>query len=300
MPLASFYLMGPLTERLTELIDGAPPFLFGYGASGDVNCLPMFGRECDSRNLGHRLAELAADAFASIHTQSPTRVLSRSAMIELPLDEPPSIQTLEREIEEVEDFISSLDRNPQLVWVLGFNCGDRWPIEKKRNSAQPLADWARHLRPKWVADSDEIEDSKTLRPIDGESCPAAFTVTTIVTPVGRKTTAIPQPDCGGESEGKHIEFFQPHLAIGWRRAVLHGIVEEAFVTHSPRFVREGNQGRYDSLMSVAPIVEDQKAIMPDGNRRQRLSLNTSRAERAPGSSIVGRHSKRVGAIPNVA
>jgi neutral ceramidase len=140
-PISAEY-PGYMTARLTELTDGSPPFLFGYGASGDVNCLPMFGRECDSRNLGHRLADLAADTFASIQTSSPRRVLSQSASIELPLDEPPSIQTLDREIEEVEEFISSLGRNPQLVWVLGFNCGDRWPIEKKRSSAQPLADWA--------------------------------------------------------------------------------------------------------------------------------------------------------------
>jgi neutral ceramidase len=144
-PISAEY-PGYMTSRLTELIDGAPPFLFGYGASGDVNCLPMFGRECDSRNLGHRLADLAADAFASIHTKSPAQVLSRSATIELPLDEPPSIETLDREIEEVETFIASLDRNPQLVWVLGFNCGEQWPIEKKRSSAQPLADWARQAK----------------------------------------------------------------------------------------------------------------------------------------------------------
>ena len=74
--------------------------------------IPMFGHECDSRNLGHRLADLAAETFASIQTRSPGRVLACSAAIELPLDAPPSAQTLDREIEEVEDFISSLERNP--------------------------------------------------------------------------------------------------------------------------------------------------------------------------------------------
>jgi neutral ceramidase len=144
-PISAEY-PGYLTGRLSDMIDGSPPILFGYGASGDVNCIPMFGRESDSRNLGRRLAELAAETFVSIQTQTPRRVLAQNAAIELPLDSPPSIETLDREIEEVEDFIVSLERNPQVVWVLGFNCGDHWPTEKKIASARPLADWARKVK----------------------------------------------------------------------------------------------------------------------------------------------------------
>jgi neutral ceramidase len=141
-PLSAEY-PGYLTDRMSGLIDGCPPILFGYGASGDVNCIPMFGRESQSRDLGHRLADLAAETFLSIQTAAPTRFLSRTAGICLPLVEPPDMETLDREIEEVEMFMSALDRQPELVWVLGFNCGDHWPVEKKRGSAKPLADWAR-------------------------------------------------------------------------------------------------------------------------------------------------------------
>jgi neutral ceramidase len=144
-PISAEY-PGYMTDHLSEMIDGSPPFLFGYGAAGNVNCIPMFGREDESRNLGHRLAELAAETFASIRTQSPRRVLTRCASIELPLDAPPSIQTLDREIEEVENFMSGLERDPELVWVLGFNCWSKWPVEKKQGAAKPLADWARQIK----------------------------------------------------------------------------------------------------------------------------------------------------------
>jgi neutral ceramidase len=144
-PISAEY-PGYMTDRLSEMIDGSPPFLFGYGPSGNVNCIPMFGREEQSRELGHRLAQLAAETFASIQTSPPRRLLTRCAPVELPLDEAPSIQTLDREIAEVEDFISGLERNPDLVWVLGFNCWSKWPIEKKQAAAKPLADWARRVK----------------------------------------------------------------------------------------------------------------------------------------------------------
>lgn len=144
-PISAEY-PGYMTDRLSELVDGAPPFLYGYGAAGDNNCIPMFGREDESCKLGHRLADLAAETFLAIETHTPQRFLTRTAPVVLPLDAPPSIETLDREIAEVEDFISALDRNPELVWVLGFNCGAHWPVEKKRCAVKPLADWARAVK----------------------------------------------------------------------------------------------------------------------------------------------------------
>lgn len=144
-PISAEY-PGYMTDRLSEMIDGSPPFLFGYGAAGDSNCIPMFGRENQSRNLGFRLADLVAETFCSIRTSSPRRLLVRRADVELPLDAPPSAETLDREIEEVENFVNALKRDPQLIWVLGFNCGDHWSVEQKRNSAKPLADWARAVK----------------------------------------------------------------------------------------------------------------------------------------------------------
>jgi neutral ceramidase len=144
-PISAEY-PGYMTDRLSELIDGVPPFLFGYGAAGDINCIPMFGREDQSRDLGLRLANIAAETFCSIQTSVPRRLRTGLAAVELPLEPAPSVETLDREIEEVEDFINALSRDPKLVWVLGFNCGDHWPVEKKRNSAKPLADWARAVK----------------------------------------------------------------------------------------------------------------------------------------------------------
>jgi hypothetical protein len=142
---------GYMAERLSEVVDGSPPILFGYGASGDVNCIPMFGSENESRNLGHRLADIAAAAFASIETRPPRRMLSGAADVELPLDEPPSVETLDREIEEVDHFIAALEHDPDLVWVLGFNCDSHWSIEQKRASARPLVEWARLVKERVAA-----------------------------------------------------------------------------------------------------------------------------------------------------
>ncbi|MFH1265712.1 MAG: hypothetical protein ABIK89_08285, partial [Planctomycetota bacterium] len=36
--------------------------------------------------------------------------------------------------------------DPSLVKVLDFNCASHWPVEKKRASAEPLAEWARRVK----------------------------------------------------------------------------------------------------------------------------------------------------------
>ncbi|MEX0643243.1 MAG: hypothetical protein WD468_11110 [Pirellulales bacterium] len=140
-PMSAEY-PGYLTEALSRSLEGAP-VLFGYGASGDVNCIPMFGSEDDSRRLGEKLADVALPSITSIRTQSPRRFLAATRTIELPLDPPPSSEALTREIAEIEQFIAALDANPQLEWVLGINCGTSWSAEKKKRHVKPLADWAR-------------------------------------------------------------------------------------------------------------------------------------------------------------
>src|SRR5262249_49743968 len=144
-PISAEY-PGYLTDRLRELTDGSPPILFGYGASGDVNCVPMFGKESDSRRLGHQLAALAQPAFASIKTKSPGRFRAGHRAVEVPLDPPPSPEVLDREIAEVERFIAALDRDPDRVWVLGVNCGKGWSPDHKKRHARPLAEWARRVK----------------------------------------------------------------------------------------------------------------------------------------------------------
>lgn len=144
-PISAEY-PGYMTDGLSAGIAGKPPILFGYGASGDVNCVPMFGMEADSRNLGKQLAEQARVVFNSIKTHDPKRFLATTRTVELPLEPIPSIETLDREIAEVEKFIAELDKNPELEWVLGINCKKGWPVANKKRHAQPLADWARKVK----------------------------------------------------------------------------------------------------------------------------------------------------------
>ncbi len=137
---------GYMTESLSKTVAAGAPVLFGYGSSGDLNCIPMFGSESDSRNLGRQLANLAAPAFEKIHTKKPTRFFFGNRTVELPLDPVPSIETLDKEIEEINTFIKALDTNPELEWVMGINCKREWPVKNKINHVKPLAEWAELMK----------------------------------------------------------------------------------------------------------------------------------------------------------
>ena len=144
-PISAEY-PGYMTDRLSETVAGGAPVLFGYGASGDVNCVPMFGTEDDSRKLGLQLAELTAPVYQGIETRPVGRFDARSREIHLPLDPPPPTDVLDREIEEVETFLRRLDDEPELEWVLDVNCVRTWPVEAKKGWAGPLAEWARNMK----------------------------------------------------------------------------------------------------------------------------------------------------------
>ena len=137
---------GYMTDRLSRDVAGGAPVLFGYGASGDVNCVPMFGTEDDSRNLGFNLAKLAAPLFENIETKVPKRFSIASTAIELPIDPPPSIELLDKEIEAVQAFTGALDNDPSLEWILGINCKKEWSIEQKKSHVAPLAEWAELMK----------------------------------------------------------------------------------------------------------------------------------------------------------
>lgn len=144
-PLSAEY-PGYMTDRLSATVANGAPVLFGYGVSGDVNCVPMFGKEEDSRTLGLNLASLAGPVFERIRTTIPRRVLVGSRVADLPLDPAPSIETLDREIAEVRAFIAALDQDPTLVWILGVNCWKTWSVAQKQRYAAPLAEWAEKMK----------------------------------------------------------------------------------------------------------------------------------------------------------
>jgi len=141
-PPCSAEYPGYMTDRLTESTDGDPPFLFGYGASGDVNCIPMFGTEADARDLGHRLADHVAPVFEAIRTRPARRFVTGHRAVGLPIDPAPSVQDLDREIEEIRAFQAALEDQPDLEWVIGINCKKDWSVEQKRAHVEPLAQWA--------------------------------------------------------------------------------------------------------------------------------------------------------------
>jgi hypothetical protein len=144
-PISAEY-PGYLTDSLGQTVAGGAPVLFSYGASGDVNCIPMFGQESDSKKLGHSLAHSAAPVFERIKTQVPRRFLAGHRTIELPLDAVPSVQTLDKEMAEMMAFTSALDREPDLEWVLGVNCKKEWTVAAKKAYVAPLAEWTRLMK----------------------------------------------------------------------------------------------------------------------------------------------------------
>ena len=144
-PISAEY-PGYMTDRLSETVAGGTPVLYSYGASGDVNCVPMFETEKETRTLGLRLAELAAPVYEEIETRPIERFVTRSQEIQLPLAPPPAPEVLDREIAEVEDYIRRLDHEPELEWVLDVNSKKEWSIELRNDWASPLAEWARKMK----------------------------------------------------------------------------------------------------------------------------------------------------------
>ena len=144
-PISAEY-PGYMTQQLSETVAGGAPVLFGFGAAGDVNCVPMFGTESDSARLGKNLAEQAAPVFESIQTQQPQRMVSGDHTLQLPLDDPPSLQTLDHELAEAKAFVRALDEDPDLVWVLGTNCWKDWSVEKKKAYVVPHIAWIERMK----------------------------------------------------------------------------------------------------------------------------------------------------------
>lgn len=150
-PISAEY-PGYMTDRLSENFTGGAPVLFGFGAAGDSNCIPMFGKESDSRRLGHQLADVAGPVFKQIQTHIPKRLLSGTRSIPLPIDPPPSIESLDKDINEIDQFTAALDKDPTLEWVLGVNCKKDWTIEAKKKHVAPLKEWAERMKDAIKAD----------------------------------------------------------------------------------------------------------------------------------------------------
>ena len=72
----------------------------------------------------------------------PERFGIRQGSVDLPLDPPPAPATLDREIDEVDAFLSALDDDPTLAWAMGINVEPEWPVERKRSHFTLLGDWA--------------------------------------------------------------------------------------------------------------------------------------------------------------
>jgi len=106
----------------------------------------MFGKESDARKLGLNLAQLVAPLFEEIRPQAPRRMLAGHRVVDLPLDHLPSLGELQQEIDEIRGFISGLDRNPHLEWVIGINCKKDWPVEKKKSHVIELAEWSERMK----------------------------------------------------------------------------------------------------------------------------------------------------------
>lgn len=137
---------GYMTDHLSKNFAGGAVVLYSYGAAGDVNCVPMFGSEEDSCNLGIQLGELAGKVFTGIETQEPKRFGIASGVLEVPLSPVPSIRKLECEIREVEAFVRDVDKDSSLSWALGCNCSSEWSPEQKKAYVRPLAEWARKMK----------------------------------------------------------------------------------------------------------------------------------------------------------
>ena len=131
---------GYMADELSGIFN--VPVFFGYGAAGDVNMIPMFGKESDSARLGHQIAETVSPVFEKIRTHVPKRFVVANSTVDLPLAPMPSLETLDEEIRQIEQFKEDLAEHPDLEWVIGINCKKDWPVEKKKATVTVLAEWA--------------------------------------------------------------------------------------------------------------------------------------------------------------
>lgn len=164
-PISAEY-PGYMTQQLSRTVAEGVPVLFGFGAAGDVNCVPMFGKESDSVRLGENLAEIVAPVFENIQTQPPRRLLSGHHTLQLPMDSPPSSETLDRELAELHAFHDGLGDDPSLMWVLGFNCWKDWTVEKKKAYVIPHIKWVERMK----AALDEGRSFPSTWPVPISAC----------------------------------------------------------------------------------------------------------------------------------
>ena len=144
-PLSAEY-PGYMTDQLSQAVAGGAPVIYAFGASGDVNCVPMFGTEQDARNLGLNLAAAAGPVFANIETHTPKRFGHGTGTLQLPLDPAPALETLEGEIAELAAFVAGLDDDPKLEWILGTNVWKTWSVAQKKAYVTPLAEWSKRMK----------------------------------------------------------------------------------------------------------------------------------------------------------
>ena len=144
-PLSAEY-PGYMSEKLSETVSSGAPVLYAYGAAGDVTCIPMFGTESDTKKLGLRIAETAVGIFDRLKTKTPRHFQIGSATVDIPLAAMPSVEVLDKEIEEIEQFKEDLDVDPTLEWVIGINCKKDWPVETKKAHVSVLSNWAKLAR----------------------------------------------------------------------------------------------------------------------------------------------------------
>jgi len=144
-PISAEY-PGYMTDQLSESVARGAPVLFAFGAAGDVNCVPMFGTEEDSRTLGLNLAAAVTPVFQAIEARTPERLLIGSRTLDLPLDPAPTMEMLDQDIQEVDSFVNGLEEDPSLVWVLGSNVPAHWSAENKKKWAMPMREWAERAK----------------------------------------------------------------------------------------------------------------------------------------------------------
>lgn len=144
-PLSAEY-PGYMTDELSRTVGHEAPFLYSLGACGDVNCIPMFGTEEDTRCLGLNLAAWIGPMFDAIETGCPKRLEATTGTVDLPLDPPPSLEELDSEIAAVKTFCKDLETDPSLEWVMGVNCEPNWTFEQKTRHAGVLRDWAEKVK----------------------------------------------------------------------------------------------------------------------------------------------------------
>ena len=112
--------VGPARQSIEDALDGAPS-MFCQGFLSNINCCHLFGTPDQARQTGNRLGKAAVAALATLIPvrADPFKVAWKT--VNLQCQPMPPREHFERELAQMEEYITALENDPTLTWCGPMN-----------------------------------------------------------------------------------------------------------------------------------------------------------------------------------